>query len=144
MSARKFFTAEQKAQITACIVQAEKNTSGEIRVHIENRCKGSVLERAAAVFHSLKMDRTEQRNGVLFYLAVKDQAFAVLGDKGINDLVPAGFWDDVTAAMRTHFQQGRFTEGLCLGIQLSGEKLMTFFPYTAHDRNELSNDISFD
>ncbi|MFL5763971.1 MAG: TPM domain-containing protein [Bacteroidia bacterium] len=143
MSAKNFFTTEQQLEIRKAIVRAELNTSGEIRVHIDDKCPEDVLDRAANTFQRLKMDRTELRNGVLFYLAVSDKKFAILGDKGINEKVPADFWDSIKAVLQENFKQERFTEGLCLGIDMAGEKLKTHFPVQANDTNELNNDVSF-
>jgi uncharacterized membrane protein len=143
MSAKKFFTAEQQKSIQDAIANAELNTSGEIRVHIDDDCKEDVLDKAAKVFHKLKMNKTELRNGVLFYLAVNDRKFAILGDKGINDKVAADFWDTVKVLMFDHFKQKQFTEGLCNGIELAGEKLKMHFPLQSNDTNELDNEVSF-
>ena len=95
MSARNFFTSEQQKSIQQSIANAELNTSGEIRVHIDDKCKGDVLDAAANMFHKMKIDKTELRNGVLFYLAVSDHKFAILGDKGINEKVPENFWANI-------------------------------------------------
>lgn len=143
MSAKKFFTEEQKQAIQKAIATAELNTSGEIRVHIDDKCKDEVLDQAANLFHQLKMDATELRNGVLFYLAVDDHKFAILGDKGINEKVPADFWNTIKEEMLAHFKQQQFTEGLCKGIEMAGQKLKVHFPLQANDTNELSNDVSF-
>jgi uncharacterized membrane protein len=143
MSARNFFTDEQQQTIRNAIVSAELNTSGEIRVHIDEKCEGDVLAQAAIIFSDLKMDKTDQRNGVLFYLAVADKMFAILGDKGINEKVPAGFWDNIRDTMLGHFKKDEFTEGLSKGIQMAGEKLITHFPYHRTDVNELENEITF-
>lgn len=143
MEAKKFFTEEQKLAIQKSIADAELNTSGEIRVHIDNVCKEDVLDKAAKVFFLLKMDSTELRNGVLFYVAVKDQKFAILGDKGINEKVPADFWDSIKNTMLSYFKEKKFTTGLCKGIEMAGNQLKTFFPFHADDINELSNDVSF-
>jgi uncharacterized membrane protein len=143
MNAKKFFTEEQKMAIQKSIADAELNTSGEIRIHVDNSCKEDVLDKAAAIFHQLKMDATELRNGVLFYLAVKDQKFAILGDKGINEKVPADFWDNIKDTMLADFRKKEFAKGLCTGIEMAGEKLKTHFPYLSGDTNELSNDMSF-
>ncbi|RLD65823.1 MAG: TPM domain-containing protein [Bacteroidetes bacterium] len=141
---KSFFSEEQKVQIVDAVKVAEKETSGEIRVHIENRCKRDVLDKAAFVFEKLEMHKTELRNGVLFYLAVKDQKFAILGDAGINSSVPDNFWDETKEAMFEEFKQNQFAEGLVKGIQMAGEKLKEFFPYQSDDVNELSDDISFE
>ncbi|MBN7809607.1 TPM domain-containing protein [Algoriphagus sp. H41] len=142
--ADKLFSPEEKAQITAAIQSAETRTSGEIQVHIENHCRGDVLDRAAEVFETLKMYQTKDRNGVLVYLAVLDHKFAILGDKGINAVVPKGFWESTKELMLSHFRQGKFTQGLIEGIHLAGEQLSAHFPYDQDgDVNELSDDISF-
>ena len=141
--ASKFFTSDQKRQIISAIKEAELNTSGEIRVHIENHCKKEVLDRAAAIFASLKMYKTKLRNGVLFYLAIKDRTFAILGDGGINAVVPDDFWDNIKEMMQRKFKEGEFTAGLSSGIKMAGEQLKVHFPYKSDDINELDDDISF-
>ncbi len=142
--AEKLFSSEEKAQITAAIQSAETRTSGEIQVHIENHCRGQVLDRAAAVFETLKMYQTKDRNGVLVYLAVLDHKFAILGDKGINAVVPTDFWESTKELMLSHFRQGKFTQGLIEGIHLAGEQLAAHFPYDqTGDKNELSDEVSF-
>ncbi len=141
--ASKFFTAQQKQNITNAIKDAELNTSGEIRVHIENYCKKDVLDQAAAVFASLKMHKTKLRNGILFYLAIKDHKFAILGDAGINAVIPEDFWDRIKETMSQKFKKGEFAEGLSLGIKMAGDQLKTHFPYQSDDINELNDEISF-
>jgi len=138
---KSFFSEEAKSLIVDEVKKAEKETSGEIRVHIENRCKGDVMDCAAFIFKKLEMHKTELRNGVLFYLAVKHHKFAILGDAGINAAVPDDFWDDVKETMLRDFKQERFAEGLLEGVQMAGEKLKEFFPYHTNDINELSDDI---
>jgi uncharacterized membrane protein len=137
------FTKEQQQQIVEAIKQAEHNTSGEIRVHIEKRCKIDVLDRAANVFAMLKMHKTKLRNGVLFYLSIEDRKFAILGDAGINAKVPENFWDSVKNTVLEQFKQGNQAEGLIRGILMAGEKLKTHFPFQKDDVNELSDEISF-
>lgn len=143
MSAKKFFTSEQQNSIKQAIAAAELNTSGEVRVHIDDTCKEDVLDKAANMFHQLKMDKTALRNGVLFYLAVTDHKFAILGDKGINEKVPMDFWDNIKDVMLDHFKKQQFTEGLCKGIEMAGEKLKSHFPLQTNDTNELNNEVSF-
>lgn len=134
---------EDKEIIVQAIQEAEKNTSGEIRVHLENHCKIDVLDRASEVFGTLKMHETKLRNGVLFYLAMKDHQFAILGDSGINQLVPEHFWEEIRDFMVAKFKEGKYAEGLSEGIKMAGHQLKAHFPYQADDRNELSDDISF-
>lgn len=137
------FSKEQQKMIVEAIKQAEHNTSGEIRVHIEKKCKIDVLDRAANVFAMLKMHKTELRNGVLFYLSIEDRKFAILGDAGINAKVPENFWDSVKDAVLEQFKQGNQAKGLIKGILMAGEKLKAHFPYQKDDVNELSDEISF-
>jgi uncharacterized membrane protein len=144
MKASSFFTKEQQNIILESVKTAEKETSGEIRVHIETSCHEDVLDRAAWLFGKLGMNRTAERNGVLFYLAVVDKKFAILGDSGINAKVPAGFWDEISQLFKNKFREGKFTEGLSEGIIKAGEQLKTHFPFSKEDVNELSDEISFD
>jgi uncharacterized membrane protein len=143
MNAEKFFTSGQQDMILQAIGEAEKETSGEIRVHIESACSEDVLDRAAWLFRKLGMSKTDERNGVLFYLAVSDRKFAVIGDAGINSKVPEGFWDCIKELLAREFREGRFTEGLSEGIRLAGKQLKSHFPRKATDRNELTDEISF-
>jgi len=142
-SARNFFTNEQKQDIVQAIKNAELNTSGEIRVHIENTCKEDVMDRAAYLFEKLEMQKTELRNGVLFYLAIKNRKFAILGDAGINQIVPDNFWDDIRNKMLDYFIENRFAKGLVDGITMAGKQLKEHFPYQTDDVNELPDEISF-
>ena len=143
MNIQKYFTAENQLQIANAIRVAEMNTSGEIRLHIEKYCKGDVLDQAAYVFGKLEMHKTKLRNGVLFYLAVEDHKFAILGDAGINQKVPEDFWDKTKELVLSKFKEGNITEGLTSGILMAGEQLKAHFPYLENDKNELTNDISF-
>ena len=144
MKASSFFSKEQQAQILSAVKEAEMETSGEVRVHIESSLQGDVLDRAAWLFKKLGMDKTAERNGVLFYLAVNDRKFAIIGDAGINAKVPSGFWDDISEILKKNFKEGKFTEGLSEGILLAGEHLKTHFPHKQDDVNELPDEISFD
>ena len=142
-TANSFFTKEQKEDIKQVILNAELDTSGEIRVHIENTCEGDVLDRAAYIFQKLKIHKTELRNGVLFYLALKNRKFSVIGDEGINKVVPDDFWEELRNKMLNYFRDGQFTEGLMEGMITIGKYLKKQFPYQTNDVNELSDEISF-
>lgn len=138
-----FLTKEDEQAIVEAICLAEKNTSGEIRVHIEKTSSSAdPYDRAKEVFHNLKMDETQLKNGVLLYIAVEDHTFVICGDQGINDIVENDFWDCTKDTMVTHFKNGNFKQGLIDGILRAGEKLKIHFPRTASDTNELSNEIS--
>lgn len=137
-----FLTQEEERAIVDAICVAEKNTSGEIRVHIEKTTSLDAFDRAKEVFHQLKMDETQLKNGVLIYVAVEDRTFVICGDQGINDIVENDFWDCTKEIMVTHFKNGNFKQGLIEGILKAGEKLKTHFPWTEGDTNELSNEIS--
>jgi uncharacterized membrane protein len=142
-AAKEFFTADQQEAIRQAIIKAEENTSGEIRVHIEEKCEGDPVVNAVKAFAKLKMYKTKLRNGVLFYLAVGDRKFAIIGDGGINEVVPADFWDKIKEHMLNCFKQGKFTEGLCEGLHMAGEQLKAHFPYKRADVNELKDEVSF-
>lgn len=141
--AKDLFTKEQKQEIVQAVQMAEKRTSGEIVVHIEKGCREEVLDRAAGVFDRLGLQKTKQRNGVLFYLAVTDHKFAILGDAGINQKTGENFWTEIKDKMQALFRDGKFTDGLVSGINMAGEKLAEHFPYQKDDKNELPDDISF-
>ena len=143
MAVSSFLNEEEKTDILAAISGAEMQTSGEIRLHVESRCTGDVLDRAATVFETLAMHKTELRNGVLFYLATEDRMFAILGDGGIHAAVPDGFWNEVKDIVVGGLAEGKPAEGLASGIRLAGQQLSTHFPVKENDVNELSNDISF-
>lgn len=137
-----FLTKEEESAIVEAIRVAEKNTSGEIRVHIEETTTLDAYDRAMEVFHELNMDATELQNGVLFYLAVADKTFVICGDKGINDVVAPDFWNCTRDAMISQFKVGNYKQGLIDGILNAGEQLKKHFPWQEGDTNELSNEIS--
>jgi len=141
--AKDFFSDQEKEDIKQAIMNAELDTSGEIRVHIENSLTGDVLDRAAFVFRQLGMNKTELRNGVLIYLAVKNRRFAIIGDRGIHKVVPEHYWDDIKANMLNHFRENRFTDGLIEAIASAGTQLKKHFPHKRGDVNELSDEVSF-
>lgn len=144
IKASTFFTQEEQIQIRDAIKEAEGETSGEIRVHLETKLSGKVLDRAAWIFKRLKMHETENRNGVLFYFAVQNKEFAVIGDAGINSKVADTFWDKIKNRLQTHFRNGKYSEGLIEGILMAGMQLKEHFPHERDDKNELSDEISFD
>jgi uncharacterized membrane protein len=137
-----FLTKAEEQEIVNAIGIAEKNTSGEIRVHIEKQTSIAPIERAVEVFHQLQMEQTQDRNGVIIYVAVKSKQFAIYGDKGINEKVGHDFWDYTKDVMANQFKNGNFKQGLIDGILRAGEQLKTHFPYQDNDTNELSNEIS--
>ena len=143
MSAEGNFTEEERLRIEESIGLAEKNTSGEIRLFVEDECGDNVLDRAAFIFKELKMHKTKERNGVLFYLAIESRQFAILGDSGINSKVNTDFWYEIKMAMQNHFTTGNFVQGLTNGVLMTGEALSTHFPHQKDDKDELSNEIVF-
>ena len=143
MNPKEFLGKENEILITKAIEGAENQTSGEIRVHVESLCKEDVLDRAAWLFKKLKMHETKERNGVLIYLSVNDRKFAIIGDSGINKVVPEGFWDEIKEMMISHFSKGEFALGLINGIEKTGEQLKQYFPWQENDVNELSDEISY-
>ena len=138
----EFLTKEEEQEIVQAISKSEKNTSGEIRVHIENHTEKPPLERAQEVFHLLGMDATDLRNGVLFYVGVADHTFAIIGDEGIDKVVEDDFWDCTRDIVISNFKENKFKDGLVAGILRAGERLEKYFPYSDGDKDELSNEIS--
>lgn len=143
MNIKRYFSEEEINEIITAIKYAELNTSGEIRVHIEEFCKENSLDRAAYVFAKLNMHKTKLRNGVLFYLAIEDHKFAVLGDSAINQKVPEDTWISMINKMTIIFKEGKLSSGLAQGIKIAGELLKLYFPYQSDDKNELPDEISF-
>ncbi|MEJ7779361.1 MAG: TPM domain-containing protein [Daejeonella sp.] len=137
------FSEQEQQLISNAVESAERFTSGEIRICIEKTCSEPVLDRAANYFKKLGMDKTAKRNGVLIYVATSDHQFAIIGDSGMNSLVPHDFWDSTKEAMLTHFKNGDLAGGIITGVKLAGEQLQGFFPYHDSDVDELPNDISY-
>lgn len=139
----QFLTEAEEAGIIEAIRSAEKNTSGEIRVHIEKKCPAEKpFDRAVEVFNLLKMDRTQLRNGVLFYVAVDDKKFVICGDEGIDKVVPDNFWESTKDIVTGLFKKGYYQTGLVAGIHEAGTQLKKHFPYMDNDKNELTDSIS--
>ncbi len=143
LSAEAFLTETDRQRVSAAIAAAELRTSGEIRVHLEDHIEEDVMDHAAFIFEELGMHRTKDRNGVLIYVSVADRKVAVIGDRGIDQRVPANFWNDVLAVLKLHFAAGKQADGICEAVTMVGEKLKAFHPHAASDINELSNDVSF-
>lgn len=141
---RKFFSKEDDRRIIQSIKIAEKETSGEIRVHFQRKMKGNLMDAAVKTFYELKMDETNEKNGVLFYFVPKKKVFAVIGDQGINDKFPDDFWKEVKDIIEEGFKKKKKVDGICAAIELAGLKLKEFFPYKDHyDINELPDEISY-
>jgi uncharacterized membrane protein len=138
-----FLSPADERRVTEEIRRFEARSSGEIVVHLCGRSRtGAIMRDAAETFSRLGLARTQERNAVLFFIAVRDHRFAVLGDRGIDEAVPPGFWDEVVGGVQRHFGEGRFADGLVAGIDLAGEALARYFPPRPDDRNELPDAIS--
>jgi len=140
----KFFNPAEEERMIAAIQQAESCTSGEIRVHVDYKSKGNVMEEAWKIFERLGMQKTEARNGVLILIAPDQKQFAIIGDEGINKKVPENFWAEERNLMQNHFKKGEFCTGICVVIEQVGRKLQEFFPHQEDDVNELPDEISYD
>ena len=139
----RFFNKEEEATIVAAIREAELATSGEIRVHVEVGARRPALEVAQRTFRELGMEKTQDRNGVLILLAVDRREFAIVGDEGIDKVVPEDFWDTERDLLQQHFKRGEFATGIEKAIQQIGVKLKQYFPYQTDDVNELPDEISY-
>ena len=142
---KDFFTEEEKKQLVDAIQKAEQQTSGEVRIYVESRCRYvDALDRAQEIFLSLKMHETELRNATLIYVAIKDKQAAVFGDEGIHQKVGMQYWKDVVSKMLQHFKDQKLVDGICQGIHDLGQALKTYFPYNSDtDKNELPDEIVF-
>lgn len=139
-----FFSNSEKDQIVGAIKAAELRTSGEIKVHVEEHCPNeNPVDRAWEVFDLLALEKTAQRNGVLFYLSITDRRFAIVGDEGIHLKMGDVFWGEVKDLLYHHLHQGDTVNGLCKAIKLAGEALKANFPYESGDINEIDDSISF-
>lgn len=143
METLKSITPGELAELKIAIGEAEKRTSGEIRVFIEDHAEDGPLDRAAYLFEKIGMKKTSLNNGVLIYVALKDHKFSIIGDSGIHAKVGPAFWDGIKEKMTAQFKEGKIFEGLMTAVFDSGEALATYFPYTSGDRDELSNDIIY-
>jgi len=142
MTQKEFLAQVYQTRIVDAIAAAEKETSGEIRVHIQPRTgSGEIRDVAERTFERLGMTKTQLRNGVLLFIASEDRQFTILGDKGIDEKVPAGFWDDIAAKLTIRFKNGEFTDGIVDAITAAGSHLKEFFPRSGDDVDELSNEI---
>ena len=138
-----YLLAEDEKEIVEAIKKAEKQTSGEIRLHIEMKCPiDKPFDRALQVFEQLEMHKTELQNGILIYVALEDHKLVVCGDKGINDILGQNYWEDTVKMMTGYFKNNQYKKGLVEGITEIGQKLKQHFPYQSDDTNELSDDIS--
>ncbi|SDG63689.1 TPM domain-containing protein [Psychroflexus sediminis] len=142
MKVSEFINPAEEHDIVEAIKEAELNTSGEIRVHIEHKCPKDRFERALEIFEKLEMHKTELSNGVLIYVAIDDHQLVILGDKGINEVVPKGFWESTRDEILSQFKHQHFKRGLVNGILEAGKQLKQHFPYQSDDTNELDNEIS--
>ncbi|MBR7157927.1 MAG: TPM domain-containing protein [Bacteroidales bacterium] len=140
---KAFLSKEEQRTIVAAIEEAELNTSGEIRVHIESKCKDDAVARAIYIFNYLKMYKTQQRNGVLVYVAHESRKLAIIGDVGINQKVPENFWNGIKEDMVKAFASGNFVGGIADAVRAAGVSLKEYFPYQSDDVNEQPNEISF-
>ena len=142
--AEGLFSDKEEKQIISAIKKAEKNTSGEIRVHIDESSDSDCFVRAKQAFIALKMDKTKNRNGVLFYISAMEKEFAICGDVGIDKLTPADFWEEIKDIVILHFKKNEFVLGLTEGIEMAGESLKKYFPFEDDDVDELPDEISYE
>jgi uncharacterized membrane protein len=144
MHQKDFLAQLDQQRIMAAIATAERQTSGEIRVHIQPKAHGEIRTVAEHTFERLGMTKTALRNGVLLFIACEEQRFTILGDRGIDEKVPAGFWDEIAAKLTIRFKAGEFTDGIVEAIHSAGEELFHFFPRIEGDVDELTNEINID
>lgn len=142
LTLNKMLSELDKKSVVKAIQSAEEITSGEIRVHIDKKGGKDPFKEAKRVFERLGMTKTKERNGVLIYLCFTRKQIAILGDQGINEKVPEGYWDELYRSMATAFRNEQYGQGICEAIERIGEKLSAHFPVNADNPNELSNEIT--
>jgi uncharacterized membrane protein len=142
MNLDSIITEQVKRNLEEAIALAERGTSAEVRVHIEDECKEETMDRAAYVFQQLEMHKTELRNGVLIYVALGNRKMAILGDAGINKLMQQSQWDTIKKHILEHFKINDIEGGLIHGLQDIGVLLHAYFPISESDSNELSNQVT--
>ncbi len=141
---KKFFSSEEQQLIVSAIQNAERSTSGEVRVYVESRCSYmDALDRAVEIFAQMGMQATEERNAVLVYVALKDHQLAVFGDEGIHRKVGYEYWNTEVKKMIMDFNRDNYAKGIAGCVEDIGQALQHFFPYTDKDKNELSDEITF-
>lgn len=136
------FSSTDEKEIIEAIKKAEKMTSGEIRIHLDNHLKGDALAKAQHIFYKLNMDKTQNKNGVLLYIAVKDKKIAIIGDENIHKMVNQNFWNEIIKEISLSFKQGNYKNGIILAIEKIGKKLKIHFPHQTNDKNELPDELS--
>jgi uncharacterized membrane protein len=136
-----FFSRLDNDRIVAAIADAERRSSGEIRVHVTQRKPADLEERARRRFELLGMTKTAERNGVLFYIAPVVRQFQILGDEGIHEKCGPDFWKEIAGEMEESFRRGEFSEGIVRGVEKVGEVLARHFPRSVEDKDELPNKI---
>lgn len=141
MLQKEFLATLDEKRIVDAISSAEMQTSGEIRVHVQPKVAGEIRDVAERTFERLGMTKTALRNGVLLFIACEEQRFVILGDQGIDDRVPAGFWDEIAAKLTIRFKNREFTDGIVEAISAAGQHLKSYFPRATNDVNELPNEI---
>jgi len=143
MKQKEFLEKLDQQRITTAIQEAEQQTSGEVRVHVQPKAIGGEIRTVAErTFERLGMTKTALRNGVLLFIATEEQRFVILGDRGIDEKVPAGFWDEIAAKLTIRFSKGELTEGIVEAVTAAGQQLREYFPRAAGDMNELSDSIN--
>jgi uncharacterized membrane protein len=142
---KNFFTPEEQQLIVDAVRNAERMTSGEVRVFVENKCSYmNAIDRAAELFLKLEMDETNDRNAVLVYVAMKDKQLAVFGDEGIHKKVGNNYWNGEVDKMIKNFNRNNYAEGIKEVVIDIGEALTKHFPYNNDtDKNELPDEILF-
>ena len=143
MNPRNPFRNNEEQLVISAIRDAERHTSGEIRVHIERQCDIPLMERTVQVFNLLDMDKTELHSGVLLYVSLDDRKFAILADSGINSRLGEKYWDKLYVKTTERFRNNSIADGLIWCIQQIAEELSLYFPILPNDINELSDEISY-
>ncbi|HEY8182639.1 MAG TPA: TPM domain-containing protein [Thermoanaerobaculia bacterium] len=142
MKQKEFLEKLDQDRIVKAIQNAEEQTSGEIRIHVQPKSGSDIRQFAERTFERLGMTKTALRSGVLLFIASEENRFVILGDRGIDQKVPAGFWDEIAAKLTIRFKNGEFTDGIVEAINAAGMHLKEYFPRATDDVNELPDQIN--
>ncbi|MEY4705573.1 MAG: hypothetical protein RL042_1778 [Nitrospirota bacterium] len=104
------------------------------------RLAHKVALRADQAFYKHGLHNTQGRTGILILVSLLEQRVQVLADKGLNDRVPAGTWDDLVGGIIEGIRTGQAADAICAAIAKCGALLAQVSPAGSSDNpNELSD-----
>lgn len=108
------------------------------------RLTEAVRERAVRAFFEKELYRTRDATGILIFVSLLEHKVWILGDRGIDEKIPPGFWNNLAVELAAGIREGHPCETLCSTIARCGEELKKHFPRKPDDKNELTNELIFE